>query len=213
MLIKNAYNWFEPLYAKAAGDTSQVPWALPGAVPYLANWLKGVEGVGRSAVVVGCGLGDDAEALAAAGFTVTAFDVSPSAIAWAKSRFPNSPVNYAVADLFELPKDWPNSFDVVFEFRTLQALPLTVRSRAIAQIATLPKPGGTLLLATYLRKSDDAIGDRAPWPLCERELAEFEALGMKVVNKETFRNKESRFSDRTQIEYQAPDHALREVKV
>jgi SAM-dependent methyltransferase len=201
--MKDSYDWFEPLYARAAGDAAQVPWALPGAVPYLTNWLKGVEGTGRSALVVGCGLGDDAQALAAAGFKVTAFDISASAIAWAKSRFPHSSVHYVVADLFELPAGWQNAFDVVFEFRTIQALPLSVRSEAISQIATLPKPGGTLLVATYLRRADDALDDSAPWPLSEQELAEFEALGMRVVKKETFQNKESRFCDRIQIQYQA----------
>lgn len=32
-------DWFEPLYAEAQGDASQVPWALSGAVPSLTNWL------------------------------------------------------------------------------------------------------------------------------------------------------------------------------
>lgn len=58
-------------------------------MPSLVHWLVKNLGEGLSAVVVGCGLGDDAEALAAAGFAVTAFDVSGSAIAWAKERFPN----------------------------------------------------------------------------------------------------------------------------
>ena len=50
-------DWFEPLYAKADGDTSQVPWALPGAVPYLTDWLEKhrIDGVGQIAVVDGCG--------------------------------------------------------------------------------------------------------------------------------------------------------------
>ena len=201
--MRDTYDWFEPIYAQAAGDASQVPWALPEAVPYLTNWLKGVDGKGRSAIVVGCGLGNDAEALAAAGFSVTAFDVSESAITWAKERFPNTSVNYIAADLFDLPASWPGSFDVVFEFRTVQALPISVRHEAIAQIASLLKPGGTLLMSTYTRPSE-AVNDGPPWPLFESELAQFEALGLKIVKKETFHQKNSRFSDRVQIEYQAP---------
>ncbi len=204
--MEDTYDWFEPLYAKASGDTSQVPWALSGPVPYLTNWLSqnSVDGTGKSAVVVGCGLGDDAEALAKAGFEVTAFDVSQSAIAWAKERFPNSSVHYVAADLFNLPADWLGSFDVVFEFRTVQALPVSVRTEAIARIAALPKPGGTLLLATYTRESDD-IPDGPPWPLSQKELAQFEEIGLSVVKRETFRKKESRFSDRVQIQYRAPN--------
>lgn len=199
-------DWFEPLYAEAQGNASQVPWALSGAVPSLTNWLAQNREVaaGRSAVVVGCGLGDDAEALAAAGFAVTAFDISPSAIAWAKKRFPNSAVSYVVADLFDLPGSWPGSFDLVFEFRTVQALPVAVRAEVIAKIAALAKSGGTVLVVTYLR-SVDAVPEGPPWPLSAAELAYFEENGLAVVKKETFAKKESRFSDRVQIQYRAPD--------
>lgn len=197
------YDWFDPLYAQASGDATQVPWALSGPAPSLVNWLKKNEGKGRSAIVVGCGLGDDAEALAAAGFEVTAFDVSQSAIAWAKERFPNSAVTYTVADLFNLPTNWTKSFDLVFEFRTLQALPPEVRSAAIAQVASLASPGGTVLVATYTRE-DDEVFDGPPWPLSSLELSHFEAIGLSVVEREEYSKQESRFSDRIQIQYQVP---------
>ncbi|MDZ7952448.1 hypothetical protein [Nostoc sp. DedQUE09] len=35
---------------------------------------------GQKALVIGCGLGDDAEALAHLGFEVTTFDISPTAM-------------------------------------------------------------------------------------------------------------------------------------
>lgn len=206
---ESCYDWFEPLYAQANGDTTQVPWSLPTAAPYLTHWLtknkveEKLQGKARSAVVVGCGLGDDAEALAAAGFVVTAFDVSPSAIAWAQKRFPESLVNYTVADVFQLPSDWLAAFDLVFDFRTIQALPLSVRKTVIDQIAALAKPGGTVLVATYIRESE-AIIEGPPWPLSDQELAHFEACGLVVAAKETFHNAESRFSDRILIQYQAP---------
>jgi len=200
--MKETYDWFEPLYAKANGDAAQVPWALPEAAPYLTQWIARVGSAsnGRSAAVVGCGLGNDAEALTAAGFEVTAFDVSQSAINWARARFPASKVNYAVADLFNLPVEWKDCFDVVFEFRTIQALPVLVRRAAIAQVASLPKPNGTLLMATYVRESDESP-DGPPWPLSEKELALFEEMGLETVKEERFKKKESRFSDRVQIEY------------
>ena len=56
--------------------------------------------------MVACGLGDDAEALAAAGWRVTAFDISPAAIAWCRERFPASPVDYQVQDLSAVPSSW-----------------------------------------------------------------------------------------------------------
>ena len=199
----DAYNWFDPLYARADGDATQVPWALSGPAPALVDWLAANESQGRSAAVVGCGLGDDAEALAAAGFEVTAFDVAESAIAWAKQRFPDSPVTYRVVDLFDLPADWLAQFDLVFEFRTLQALPTTVRIEAIEHVAALAKPGGTVLVVTYTREADEVF-DGPPWPLSEEELSHFEALGLKAIARDAFQKKNSRFGDRIRIQYQAP---------
>ncbi len=202
--VADTYDWFDPLYAQADGDATQVPWALSGPAPALADWLTRNRGQGRSAVVVGCGLGDDAEALAAAGFEVTAFDVAKSAIAWAKQRFPHSPVTYAAADLFDLPADWQGKFDLVFEFRTLQALPIAVRTEAIEQVASLAKPGGTVLVITYTRESEEAPDDGPPWPLSEPELAHFETMGLSAIARDRFQKKGSRFGDRLRIQYQVP---------
>ena len=76
--------WFETLYAQAEGDNSVVPWADMTVNANLAAWLERQQtaGAGRAALVVGCGLGDDAEALASLGFRVTAFDISATCIDW-----------------------------------------------------------------------------------------------------------------------------------
>ncbi|MEM9927002.1 MAG: class I SAM-dependent methyltransferase [Cyanobacteria bacterium P01_D01_bin.50] len=125
-------NWFDNIYIKAQGDSNQVPWANMTASAYLKDWLNQNTEFEKNlkALVVGCGLGDDAEALAEKGFKVTAFDISPTAIDWCKQRFPNSSVNYVVADLFDVNPEWQRNFDFVFEARTIQSLPLTVRSRS-----------------------------------------------------------------------------------
>ena len=74
-------SWFEPLYAAAGRGEVSVPWAARAPNPHLLDWLDGspVEVSGRKVLVVGCGLGDDAEAVAARGGIVTAFDIAPSA--------------------------------------------------------------------------------------------------------------------------------------
>nr|WP_308737866.1 MULTISPECIES: class I SAM-dependent methyltransferase [unclassified Nostoc] len=99
----------------------------------------------QKALVIGCGLGDDAEALANLGFEVTAFDISPTAVAWCQQRFPDSTVSYIVADLLAIPPQWHQAFDKVFECRNIQALPLNVRSWVISSVASLVAPGGTML--------------------------------------------------------------------
>ena len=85
----DATGWFERLYAEAEAGVSVVPWADGLPDPHLVEWAErdgsaGLDGAGRRALVVGCGLGYDAEFLAGRGFAVTAFDLAPTAIAGAK---------------------------------------------------------------------------------------------------------------------------------
>ena len=81
------------------------------------------------ALIVGCGLGDDAEELVARGFDTTAFDIAATAIEWCVSRFPRSKVRYVVADLFHPPPSWSRAFALVVESNTLQVFPQEMRSR------------------------------------------------------------------------------------
>ncbi|MEM9216269.1 MAG: class I SAM-dependent methyltransferase [Cyanobacteria bacterium P01_F01_bin.150] len=180
-------DWFETLYQESKGDTQQIPWAKLKPHPYLSEWLenRAIQGNGKTALVVGCGLGDDAEALSALGFTVTAFDVAPSAIAWCQQRFPDSTVTYQVADLFTLPEAWQRSFDLVVEIRNIQALPLSVRSEAIKAVATTVAPEGQLLLTTRIRMTDE-VPDGPPWPLSESELSQFQQWGLADQQRDIF---------------------------
>src|SRR4051812_38749409 len=95
----DATGWFDRLYQHAAGDADVIPWADMSPNPHLIAWLERekVRGDGQRALVVGCGLGDDAEELSARGFAVTAFDIAPTAIEWCRKRFRNSNLNYMVA--------------------------------------------------------------------------------------------------------------------
>ncbi len=97
---------FEELYASVGDDLARIPWASRQPHPMLVLWLdERPPGVGRQALVVGCGLGDDAEELGRRGYRVSAFDYSATAIDWCRRRFPTSAVQYRVADLFDLPGD------------------------------------------------------------------------------------------------------------
>ncbi|MEP6560992.1 MAG: alpha/beta fold hydrolase, partial [Nakamurella sp.] len=102
--------WFDRLYGAAARGTVTMPWDHDTPQAELERWLRGQPpesiGAGRTAVVVGCGLGADAEYLAQFGFRTAAFDVSENAVELAKSRHPASTVGYSTADLFDLPGEW-----------------------------------------------------------------------------------------------------------
>jgi 2-polyprenyl-3-methyl-5-hydroxy-6-metoxy-1,4-benzoquinol methylase len=124
--------WFEQLYAAAETGDAQVPWFRGGPNPFLEQWVRerDLRGEGRRALVIGTALGDDAEMLAARGYAVTAFDIAPTAIERARRRFPDSPVDYRVADLLDLPAEWREAFDLVAEAITVQSLPRPPSPRA-----------------------------------------------------------------------------------
>lgn len=198
----NPSGWFETLYAQANGDLAQIPWVKNTVHPYLQNWLENYASQvkGNSALVIGCGLGDDAEALASMGYKVTAFDISPTAIAWCQKRFPHSLVTYLVADLFALDSAWQHSFDLVYECRNIQALPLEVRSQVISSIAGLVAEAGTLLIITRFRDLDTEL-DGPPWPLSEKELNKFQKLGLTEIRRDSFFEGEDSSVKQLRLEY------------
>lgn len=175
-------SWFEELYARANHDARAVPWANLSAHPSLVEWAtsRDLRGDGRQALVLGCGLGDDAEMLAGLGFEVTAFDVSATAINWCQQRFPNSDVNYQVANLFETPSLWRQHFDFTLEIRTIQSLPPAMQEEAMQHIAQHVAPDGRLLVICQAREADVPITG-PPWPLVKTDFDTFQYHGLDEV--------------------------------
>src|SRR4051812_41949068 len=157
----DALGWFEALYVAAAGEMPKIPWADAQPNPNLIEWLarEMPQGAGKKALVVGCGLGDDAEALSGRGFSVTAFDIAPTAIQWCRRRFPESKVRYEVEDVLAPPQKWERAFAFVLESYTLQVLQGELRARAIANIASLLCPGGMVLVICRGREPGDPPGE------------------------------------------------------
>lgn len=171
--------WFDALYKEAEGDSEKVPWADMEPNRYFREWAesKGLKGDGRSALVVGCGLGDDAKYLDDLGFIVTAFDISPTAIDWAGKHYADSNINFQVGDLFKPDSRWLGAFDFVLEIYTIQPLPLEMRSMVIDSIAAFVAPGGRLVVVTRGREDGEDV-DIVPWPLSREELARFGENGL-----------------------------------
>jgi SAM-dependent methyltransferase len=192
--------WFEPVYAAAGEGVTDVPWVDLEPNRHLLGWLEREPraGAGRRASVVGCGTGDDAELLREQGFEAMGFDIAPTAIAWARRRFPDT--DFRVADLLALPQDMLGAFDLVFEAYTLQALPVEIRDRAIDGVASLVAAGGTLLVVTYGRDPADEPG-RLPWPLTREELARFGAHGLEQRRFEDYRDDLEPERRRFRVEY------------
>ncbi|MGG5257059.1 class I SAM-dependent methyltransferase [Phycicoccus avicenniae] len=167
--------WFDELWSAAAADEVDTPWARTAPYPpVLAHVEAAGPGEGRHAVVVGAGLGADAELLAERGWRTTAFDVSPSAVELARGRHPGTDVDYRVADLLALPDDLVAAADLVVEVFTVQALPPALRAEAVAAVRSLVAPGGTLLVVQFVRGAA-AADDGPPWLLDEDEVRSFAA--------------------------------------
>jgi len=178
-------DWFEAVYSLAEGDAAGVPWGDLAPHSLLVDWLAGQGSLaGLRALDVGCGLGDNAEALAAAGAGVLAFDFVEVAVEWAKRRFPQSAVDYRTADLFALPAEWRGGFDFVHECYTLQALPEALLGEAADALASLVAPDGRLLLIARAREEGENFAG-PPWPLTRRRIEALATGGLKLKAVET----------------------------
>ena len=163
--------WFEQFYQEAAGDPAAVPWMDLAPHPYLVDWLKThlQAGSDSRALVVGCGGGDDAAYLDEQGWRVTAFDIAPTAVAWAKQRFSDRDITWTIADATEPLDAWRDRFDLIVEIYTLQTLPAALRQRLLERISACLAPGGTLIIICRGRDEDAPEGE-LPWKLTWSEL-------------------------------------------
>jgi SAM-dependent methyltransferase len=205
--------WFEPLYAAASAGGAALPWDRRAPSRHLVQWAarRGLRGdaadgtasapqtVGGPAIgggdepaagplaralVVGCGLGEDAEFVASLGFSTTAFDISPSAIEAARRRFPGSAVEYCVADLLAPPPAWHLGFGLVAESMTLQALPEPTRAIAIPNLAPLVAPGGTLIVLARGRP-EGSPDEGPPFALTLPEIESIAHDGLRLAEVAT----------------------------
>jgi len=196
--------WFEAVYAAAQGDELAIPWANLNPNPHLMEWLDtNPLPSGRKVLVVGCGLGDDAEELSRRGFSVTAFDVSPTAIDWCRKRHPLSKVRYEIQDLLHAPAGWKNFFDLVVEIYTLQSLQSPLREEAVRAMALCLAPQGIVLVITRA-KDPNEFPEGPPWPVTKNDLALFTQIGLKSQAFEDFIDKEDQPIRRFRAAYQMP---------
>ena len=178
-------DWFEPLYAGADRDGTGVPWANMVTHPSFAQWLTKyqLDGVGSTALVIGCGMGDDAVELESFGFDVTAFDVSASAIQYCKERFPDSKVNFLQADLLKEQPHWDRQFDFVLEIFTVQALPPKYEEQLIENISKFVALNGQLLVIAEVKDEQRSYQNGPPWLLSPQHIDMFRDQGLDVVGQ------------------------------
>lgn len=183
-------DWFENLYAVTNKKGEGVPWANMQTHPTFKNWIDKNEliGKGKTALVVGCGMGDDAIELESHGFEVTAFDVSNSAVELCKTRFPNSKVDFIQADLLEGISDWYQKFDFVLEIFTIQALPPKYEKTLIHNIADFVSKEGELMVITEVQNEKRVFEKGPPWLLNSDYITSFEKEGLTKISNHSSSN-------------------------
>lgn len=189
----DATAWFEQLYREAEDGKAAIPWADLQPNPNLTEFweIHPLSSAGKIALIIGCGLGDDAEQVARWGFRTVAFDISDSAIRVCQRRFPGSPVHYVAADLLDQPpRQWMRYFDFVVESYTLQVLPKHLRRQAIKRISDFVRERGYLLVITRGREEQDSEG-QMPWPLVRGELDGLADFGLRTISFEDYVDFES----------------------
>jgi len=180
----NPTDWFEPLYAESTNDGEGVPWANMTTHPSFRRWLNNnpLSGSKKLALVVGCGMGDDAIELERLGFEVTAFDVSETAIRYCKERFPDATVNFIQANLLHEQKYWQRKFDFVLEIYTVQALPPKYEAELIQNISSFIAPSGQLLVIAEVSNKERLFENGPPWLLTPQHIDSFVSCGINLNN-------------------------------
>lgn len=173
--------WYDELWSAAGRGEVALPWDHTDPHPLLAAWVaEHGDGAGRTAVVVGCGLGADSEHLAAHGWRTTAFDISAAAVAAVRARYPDSPVDYRTGNLLDLDDELVGAFDLVVEIYTLQALHPSLRGQAVSGVRGLLAEAGRALVVQVVRRDDEPWTDEPPWTLTRAEMEQVAGDGVEV---------------------------------
>jgi len=183
--------WFDELYKEHASSHENIPWARLEVNPILQEYLETSKAKKGKALVIGCGLGDDAIALEKAGYEVIAIDVAQTALQLAKERFSDSRVSFVKQDIFDMPVEYFEHFDFIYEALTIQSLPREFRERMIKAVADSLAKEGTLLVVAHQFNGNTS---GPPWPLTKEEIDLFVTEGLKELHFEVIAER-SKISD------------------
>lgn len=146
------------------------PWCQNGGRPHLAMYEAAIGFLGKEPLRVidfACGSGYGSAALAAAGHTVTAADVSEEAIAFARAAYG---LEFAVADIGE-PWPWRDgSHDAVVSVESIEHTP-NYRA-ALIEMSRVLRPGGVAVISTPQGSQWKPVGDFHVREFTMMELAE-----------------------------------------
>jgi 2-polyprenyl-3-methyl-5-hydroxy-6-metoxy-1,4-benzoquinol methylase len=150
------FSSWEELYRN---DTvEKLPWYWPTLDPDLQEALRRRAITSGRALDQGTGPGTQAIALAQLGFTVTAADVSPAAIAYAerKAKAAGAQATFVQDDVLATRLAGP--FDVVFDRGCFHVLEGPQRDAYVQTMRKLVAPSGWLFLKTFSHRQPGDFG-------------------------------------------------------
>lgn len=181
-----------PEYWSNLYQTNEAGWDKGRCAPPIARLLReGHLPLGAHLAVIGCGPGHEAFEAVRCGYQVTAIDFALEAIAGVRSKSIELGlnVNAEQADVFDLAKRWPTTFDGIIEHTCLCAIDPARRSEYAQAVAGALKPDGLLLGLFYAHDRPDG----PPYSIHEAEVRDifspffdFERL---VVASDSFENR------------------------
>lgn len=145
-------------------------WNLGEPAEALKDMLPRLKPSRSRVLVLGCGEGHDAAFFAQSGHIVTAVDFSPSAIERAKNLYGHLPgITFVEADVFKLPRDFDQSFDIVFEHTCYCAINPAKRQDLVKVWNRVLVKGGHLMgvFFAFERRSATPYGG-TEWELRQR---------------------------------------------
>jgi len=151
-------------------QTETPGWEMNQPTPILVDMLPRMKIPPSRVIVLGCGSGNDAAYFAEHGHFVTAVDISPEAIKRAKEKYQNLPnLKFVQADVFKLPEEFNESFDLVFEHTCYCAIDPQKRNDLVKTWRRLLHTEGHLLGVFFtMEKTGKPPFGGSEWEIRER---------------------------------------------
>ncbi|MDP7032904.1 MAG: methyltransferase domain-containing protein [Planctomycetota bacterium] len=130
-----------------------LPWDKGGPSPPLVRFLAEQSMAPARILVPGCGRGHEAVHLDQDGHDVVAIDFAPLATVHAQKTYPDSTVDWRVADFFTF-LDTGERFDVCVEHTLFCAIDPKRRDEYVEAVLRLLRPGGSLIGVFYAHGKD-----------------------------------------------------------
>ena len=127
------------------------------APPFVSLFASTKAPIAGKTAVIGCGQGYDAILFAQHGFDTIGFDFAPSAITLGQklSQTMGISMQFLQRDIFELPKEFPASFDYTIEHTCFCAISPEQRPDYVNMVRSILNPTGELIALFWAHNRPD----------------------------------------------------------